>query len=307
MILTQTWLKRLTTSGGLARRAAMITALTSCTIVAISTIWGWAFGTPVDVSTPARTVVNRAMLVGGFAQDCVVRLLTATQSQQRSLTGCWPSTDQMRLPTTPATVVDTPGIAAVTLQDDAGGAQQWSVVVSVSQRPFASASPHRACYRLPVLYSRYGLRATLRPALVNCPGPGADVPLAYPTTVPDSSILFSTVNGFICSYLTAQGRLERYVTPKSGLVPAAGYRSATVVKLLSSTAVPDHDIPAENSRVHVVATVDILTSQFAPLRLDYPMTLTVTSGRWSVADLDLAPQIAPGAELTPVMPGTGNP
>ena len=39
----------------------------------------------------------------------------------------------------------------------------------------------------------------------------------------------------------------------------------------------------------------------------YPMTLTVTSGRWSVAGLDLAPQIAPDAELTPVLPGTGNP
>ena len=306
-MLTQTWRNRLTTSGGLGRRVAMIVALSSCTVVALSTIWGWIFSKPVDVSTPARSVVNRAMLVGTFGQDCVVRLLTATQAQQRSLASCWPTNGQLRLPTTPATVVETPGISAVTLQDDQGSSQQWSVVVSVSERPFASATPHLACYRLPVLYSRYGLRATLRPALVNCPGPGADVPLSYPTTVAASSALFSTVNGFIGSYLTAQGSLERYVTPKSGLVPAAAYRSAAVAKLVASQTVPDHEIPADGATVHAIATVDIITSQFAPLQLDYPMTLTVTSGRWSVAALDLAPQIAPGAELTPVVPGTGSP
>ena len=306
-MLTQTWTNRLTTSGGLARKAALIVALASCTVVALSTIWGWVFGKPVDVSTPARSVVNRAMLVGTFAQDCVVRLLTASQSQQRSLASCWPANDQTRLPTTPATIVDTPGISAVTLQDDRGDSQQWSVVISVSERPFASASPRLACYRLPVLYSRYGLRATLRPALVNCPGPGADVPLSYPVTVAPNSILFTTVSGFLTSYLTAQGNLERYVTPKSGLVPAATYRSASLVKLLSTRAVPDQDIPADGATVHAIATIDVVTSQFAPMRLDYPMTLTVTSGRWSVAGLDLAPQIAPDAELTPVLPGTGNP
>ena len=304
---TQTWTNRLTTSGGLARKAAMIVALASCTVVALSTIWGWAFGKPVDVSTPARSVVNRAMLVGTFASDCVVRLLTASQGQQRSLANCWPANDQTRLPTTPAAIVDTPGVSAVTLQDDRGDSQQWSVVVSVSERPYASATPRLACYRLPVLYSRYGLRATLRPALVNCPGPGADVALGYPVTVAPTSVLFSSVSGFLTSYLTAQGSLERYVTPKSGLVPAATYRSVSLAKLLSTRAVPDQDIPTDGATVHAVATVDVVTSQFAPLRLDYPITLTVTSGRWSVAGLDLAPQIAPEAELTPVLPGTGNP
>ena len=306
-MLTQTWTNRLTTSGDLARKAATIVAFASCTIVALSTIWGWVFSKPVDVATPARSVVNRTMLVGTFASDCVVRLLTASQSQQRSLANCWPANDQTRLPTTPAAIVDTPGVSAVTLQDDRGDSQQWSVVVSVSERPYASATPRLACYRLPVLYSRYGLRATLRPALVNCPGPGADVALGYPVTVAPTSVLFSTVSGFLTSYLTAQGSLERYVTPKSGLVPAATYRSVSLAKLLSTRAVPDQDIPTDGATVHAVATVDVVTSQFAPLRLDYPITLTVTSGRWSVAGLDLAPQIAPEAELTPVLPGTGNP
>lgn len=306
-LLTRTWRRRLTTTGGWGRRAGMIVALFSCAVVALSTIWGWAFGTPLDVATPARSVVNRAMLVGTFGQDCVVRLLTATQSQQRGLGDCWAATAGVRLPTTPATVVDTPGIAAVTLQDDRGDAQQWSVVVSVSERPFASATPRLACYRIPVLYSRYGLRAMLRPALVNCPGPGADVALSYPVTVAASSVVFGTVNGFVSAFLTAQGSLERYVTPSAGLVPAATYRSARLVKLVAGQAVPDQQIPADGATVRVIATVDVVTGQFAPLQLDYPMTLVVSSGRWSVAALDFAPQIAPGAELVPVIPGTGRP
>ena len=111
-MLTRTWRRRLTTTGGWGRRAAMGVALFSCTVVALSTIWGWAFSTPLDVATPARSVVNRAMLVGTFGQDCVVRLLTATQSQQRGLGDCWASNAGLRLPTTPATVVDKIGRAS---------------------------------------------------------------------------------------------------------------------------------------------------------------------------------------------------
>jgi hypothetical protein len=303
-MLTNTWQKRLTTSCGLLRRAALIVALTSCTIVAVSTIWSWLFAKPIDVATPARSVVNRALLVGTFAQDCVVRLLTATQSQQQALSSCWPQQDQVRLPTTPSAVIESPGIAAVTLQDDRADAQQWSVVISVSQRPYQSATPHNACYRLPVVYSRYGLRATLRPALVNCPGPGADVALSYPVTVAASSTVFTTVSGFISSYLTGAGGLERYVTTSSGLVSAADYRSAKVTKLVANRAVPDQQVPPDGATLHVIATVDIITSQFSPLQLDYPFALTATSGRWTVSALDLAPQLAQGGELTPVMPTT---
>ena len=61
-------------------------------------------------------------------------------------------------------------------------------------------------------------------------------------------------------------------------------------------------MPADGTTLHVLATVNAVTSQFAPLQLDYPIALTVTSGRWSVSGLDYAPLLAQGAELTPVIP-----
>src|ERR1700756_1412707 len=195
-MLTNTWHHRLTSTGSLARRAGVITGLTSCSIVAIATIWGWITGDPIDVAGPARSAVNRTALVGSYAQDCVTRWLTATASQQQSLHDCWSLRDPIRLPTTPAAVVDSPAVSAVTLVADAGAAQQWSVVISVSERPYQSATPHTSFYRLPVVYSSYGVRATALPARINGPGPGADAPLGYPVTLAATSPVFSTVAGF---------------------------------------------------------------------------------------------------------------
>jgi Conjugative transposon protein TcpC len=301
-MLTNTWHQRLEGTGNLVRRAGFVVGVGSCTVVATATIWGWIFSDPIDVAGPARSAVNRTSLVGSYAQDCVTRWLTATQSHQQSLHDCWTLADPIRLPVTPAVVVSSPAISAVTLISDSGAAQQWSVVVSVSQRAFEAATPHTAFYRLPVVYSNYGVRADALPARVNGPGAGADAPLGYPTAVADTSPAFTTVKGFLTSYLTGAGGLERYVTTDSGLLPAADYHSAQVTKLLANRAAPDHDVPANGTTLHVLATVNALTNQFAPLQLDYPIALTVTSGRWSVSALDYAPLLAEGAELTPVIP-----
>jgi Conjugative transposon protein TcpC len=301
-MLTNTWRQRLEGTGKLFRRAGFVVGVGSCTVVAIATIWGWIVSDPIDVAGPARSAVNRTSLIGSYAQDCVTRWLTATQSHQQSLHDCWTLADPIRLPVTPAVVVSSPAVSAVTLVSDSGAAQQWSVVVAVSERPFQAATPHTAFYRLPVVYSNYGVRADALPARVNGPGAGADAPLGYPTALVDTSPPFTTVKGFITSFLTGAGGLERYVTTDSGLLPAADYRSAQVTKLLANRSAPENDVPADGTTLHVLATVNALTSQFAPLQLDYPIVLTVTSGRWTVSALDYAPLLAEGAELTPVIP-----
>ena len=61
-------------------------------------------------------------------------------------------------------------------------------------------------------------------------------------------------------------------------------------------------MPADGTTLHVLATVSAVTAQFAPVQLDYPIALKVTSGRWSVTSLDYAPLLAADAELTPVIP-----
>ena len=98
--------------------------------MAIATIWGWIFNDPIDVAGPARSAVNRTALVGSYAQDCVTRWLTATASHQQVLHDCWSLRDPIRLPTTPALIVTSPAVSAVTLVSDTGTAQQWSVVIT---------------------------------------------------------------------------------------------------------------------------------------------------------------------------------
>jgi hypothetical protein len=301
-MLTNTWRNRLDHTGTLFRRAGLVVGVGSCSVVALATIWGWMFNDPIDIGGPARSAVNRTALVGSYAQDCVTRWLTATHSHQQSLHDCWSLHDPIKLPTTAAVVVSSPAVSAVTLVSDTGAAQQWSVVVSVAERPFEAATPHTAYYRLPVVFSNYGVRASALPARVNGPGSGADAPLGYPTAVAGTSPVFVTVTGFITSFLTGAGGLERYVTTDSGLLPAADYRSAQVTKLVASHTAPDHDVPADGTTLHLLATVNVVTNQFAPLQLDYPIALTVTSGRWTVSALDYAPLLAGNAELTPVIP-----
>lgn len=306
-MLTNTWRHRLDTTGAMVRRAALAVGIGSCTVVAASTIWGWITDDPIDVAGPARSAVNRTALIGSYAEDCVIRWLTATATHPQTVQDCWSLRDQMRLPTTPAVIVSSPTVSAVTLVNDLGTKQQWSAVITVSERPFEAATPHTAYYRLPVVYSNYGPRASALPARVNGPGAGADAPLAYPTTVADTSPVFSTVAGFLTSYLTTGGGLERYVTADSHLLPAADYRSVRVSKLLANHGAPDHDVPADGTTLHVLATADAVTNQFSPTQLNYPILLKVTSGRWSVAGLDYAPLLDGDAELTPVIPTATTP
>jgi hypothetical protein len=301
-MLTTTWRHRLHTGRRLARRAGFTVALASCTVVALSTIWGWLTASPIDVAGPARSAVNRAALVGAYAQGCITRWLTATQAHQQTLTDCWSLHDPIKLPTTPAVVVDSAAVSAVTLVTDTATAQQWSVVVSVSERPYQSATPTMTFYRLPVVYSSYGVRASALPARITGPGPGADAPLGYPVTLAATNPAFRTVTGFLTAYLTDAGGLDRYVTADSGLLPTAAYRSAALTKLVAQQTIPDQGIPPDGTQTHVLATVDAVTTQFAPRREDYPLTLTVISGRWTVAAVDFAPLLAEGADLTPVLP-----
>ncbi|MCA2243428.1 MULTISPECIES: conjugal transfer protein [Mycobacteriaceae] len=307
---TKTWQRRIDTTGGWIGRAFFIAAVASCSIVALSTIWGWIFDHPIDVHGPARKEVNRTELVGNFARQCVEKALTVTNTQRASLQSCWANQDQQQpLPTNPGAVISSPGVAAVTLEDDLGYAQQWSVIVSVSERPYAAAPAAEKCYRIPVLYSSYGLQATSRPGKADCAGAGATLPLGYPTTLSNRSPVFHTLTGFFESYLTNTGGLDRYITEKSGLVAVPDYRSARdggpaprIVKLQSTRAVPDDAMPADGTTIHVFATVDSVTRQFSPRREDYALSLTVISGRWMVAGIDYAPQLASQAELTPVVP-----
>jgi hypothetical protein len=172
-------------------------------------------------------------------------------------------------------------------------------VVGVTQRPYESAAPTRALYRVPVLYSKYGLRAINLPARIGSGGSGADTALGYSGSVAAKDPLFVVVQGFVNAYLTKAGGLDRYVTAHSRLVSLGdAYQSATVTAL-SATSAPTGP-PGDGDVVRVLARVIAITSQYAPTELVYPLTLTGVGGRWMVAAIDHAPVMSAETRLTPI-------
>ncbi len=87
-LLTNTWRRRIDTSGSTLRKVLQTIAFTACTIVALSTMWGWITDEPLDIDGPARAAVNRTDYIGGYAVNCVRLLLTVTEAQRSALNTC---------------------------------------------------------------------------------------------------------------------------------------------------------------------------------------------------------------------------
>lgn len=307
MRLNNTWRSRLATSGSLGARMGRPVVLALATLAGLNLVWQLFFGAPTDVVGPARTVVNKSAVVGSFAQDYVSVWLTATSQDTASLAQFVSlSSSDLTLPSTPAVVIGAPTVVAVTYEGVAGKdatSEVYSVVVGVTERPYESASPTRAVYRVPVLWSQFGPRALGLPARVGGPGPGADLPMSYPSTLAQADPAYQVVAGFISAYLTAAGGVERYVTSDALLVGLGdAYQSATVSAVTATTK--PAAVPADGETVRILAQVNAVTSQYAPAQLTYPLTLRGLGGRWSVAALDPAPAVSQVDDPVPVATST---
>ena len=302
MQMSRTWQRRLQRGKRAATAAGKPLVLGLAALAGLNMVWQFLFGAPPDLVTPSREVVNKSAVVSAFAQDYVSVWLTASQSDVASLNQ-FVTVDNasLQLPSTPAVVINTPTVVAVTYAGLAGkdaDAEVFSVVVGVTQRPYESASPQRALYRVPVLWSRYGPRAASLPARISGPGAGADLPLSYPTTLSESDPAYSVASGFLTAYLTGDGQVERYVTAESKLLGVPGaYQSITVSAITAVS--PPPTTPADGQTVRVLATVTAINSQYAPTELSYPLTLTGVGGRWLVAAIDFAPAVSTDDALVP--------
>jgi Conjugative transposon protein TcpC len=290
--LSKTWQARLRRSrrrsGALARLAvavgAVLGAAAACQV----------FVTPAhpDIGGIAQQTDNRQAQVGGFAADFVVTWLTATTADRASLQRFITIGDgaTLALPTTPAAVITAPHWVSVVNRGTAGDTTIYAATVSVNERPYASASPTRAFYRVGVAMWNYQLRVIDVPARINDPGPGVDVKTGYPNTLSADSPLRSLVSGFIATYLTATTGLDRYVVAGSSLAPIGGYQTAVLTSVATDRPVPSSPAPGE--QVHVLAHVTAQTSQFATINFAYPLTVENTAGTWMVAAIDLTPEIS---------------
>lgn len=306
MKMSRTWEARLKRSQSAGLAVVRPAVLCLAALAGLHLVWQFLFGAPVDVVGPARTVVNKSAVVSSFAQDYVSVWLTATSSDAAAITAfVSKNTAELKLPSTPAWVITTPTVVAVTLTGYAGkdaDAEVFSVVVGVTQRPYESASPTRALYRVPVLWSKYGPRAVSLPARIGGPGPGAGLPMTYRASLSASDPAFNAVSGFLTAYLTSAGGASRYVTADS-LLSGLGdaYQSVTLTSLTATQ--PPPTVPADGESVRVLARVDAVTSQYAPTQLVYPLTLQGVGGRWVVADVDQAPSMSVDDDLVPVLRG----
>jgi hypothetical protein len=293
--LSRTWKARLHRWSSHARTAATVA-------LSAAAVFGAAAGCRVflapqrpDIAAIAQRVGNQADQVGAFASDFVVTWLTATTAQRTALQRFITLPDSaLTLPTTPAAVVTAPQVASVIHCGTAGDADVYATTVSVTERPYASAQSTRSFYRVPVSMWNYQPRALTLPARINGPGPGADFRTAYPQALSADSPVSGLVRGFVSTYLTSTGGLDRYVLADSGLAPVGGYQSATVSTLSADRPVPQNAAP--NAPVHVLATVLAQTAQFVTVALVYPLTVENSDGTWMVAAVDLAPQLADEAQ-----------
>jgi Conjugative transposon protein TcpC len=297
--LSKTWKTRLRRWRAHCRSAGLMA-------LAAAAVFGAAAGCRVflvpdhtNIAGIAQRVGNQRDQVGAFASDFVVSWLTGTTAQRAALQRFISLPDNApALPTTPAAVVTAPQVVSVIDTGSVGEAELYSATVSVNERPYASAEPTRAFYRVPVSMWNYQPRALALPARVNGPGLGADFQTTYPQALSGDSPVYSVVSGFIRTYLTAATGLDRYVMAGTALAPVGGYQSATVSFIKSDRAVPAS--PAPGARIHVLAGVTAETSQFATVTMEYPLNVENSDGTWMVAAIDLVPRIGEDAGANPV-------
>jgi hypothetical protein len=306
--MSRTWRNRLGRGHQLARRVGVA-------LLVMGALVGFAAGIKVflvaahpddtDVAAITYRVGNQRDAAGQFAANFVGTVLTTPQSRRAAAVARFitlPAADTVAASSVPATdpapaVIDTPKVWSVVATGTVGEANLYSVIIVVQQRPYVSAPSTIAFYRVPVSIWRYQPRAMDMPTPISDPGPGADISISYEHSLSPSSPVYAVVSGFMNTYLTSTTGLDRYVVADSWIKPIAGYQSATITTAATDAEVPDQ--PAPGTQIHVRATVDAQTAQFASVPFTFPLTVKNSGGTWMIANIDLNPQIAQDSDTKP--------
>jgi hypothetical protein len=305
--MSKTWQQRMHRGRRVARRAGLA-------VVAACAVFGFAAGVKVfvvaahpdegDVAAIAHRIDNQRDAAGQFAADFVAAVLTTPATNQAVLQRfiTLPESETQPVASSsgapPPAVINTPKVWSVVPQGSAGDVDLYSVTVVVQQRPYASAEPSRAFYRVPVSIWQFQPRAMDWPVPVSDPGPGADVKVGYDHQLIPASPVYAVVNGFITTYLTATTGLDRYVVADSWIKPIGGYQSVIIKTADTDTEIPDTAAPG--AQIHVRATVIARTSQFAAITFMFPLTVENSGGTWMIGNIDFIPRLAGKGETVPV-------
>lgn len=312
--VNKTWQRRIANAKGRGPEIARTTGAALGALSFVILVFSAACSTPDDVSAQARSAVNRAAAVSSFAQDCVSTWLTATAKDAAAVQDCTTvASGELKLPTTPLVLIGNPSVVAVTYSGKAGrdaDTDLYSVIVGVNQRPYGSATPLRALYRVSVLLNNYGTRLTTLPARIGGLGAGADLPTNYPVTVGPQEQMFTLAAGFLDAYLTPVGGVDRYVTADSGLVTLGAVYQSVWVTSVSASATPPVGAPdgsVVRLLVHASASASKVSDeqkkrrQYPPsIQMVYPLSVLKASGQWQIAAIDESPTMSNEEALSPV-------
>lgn len=312
--VNKTWQRRIANTKGRGPEIARTTGSALGALSFVILIIIGACSTPDDVAAQARSAVNKAAAVGSFAQDCVSTWLTATSKDSAAIQDCTTvASGELKLPTTPLVLAGNPSVVAVTYSGKAGrdsDTDLYSVIIGVNQRPYGSATPLRALYRVSVSLNQYGTRLTTLPARIGGLGSGADLPTDYPADLGPQDQLFTLASGFLEAYLTPAGGVDRYVTADSGLVTlGAVYQSVWVTSAAASTVPPAYapDGSVVRLLVHASASASKVSDeqkkrrQYPPsIQMVYPLSVLKVSGQWQIAAVDESPAMSNEDALSPV-------
>lgn len=281
---------------------------------------------PVAMSAPD---VASALGPAGFAQLYVDAYVAAGEGSQNTLTAFYPAAAQAAFTGKPGTfhagqtatvrmttvapgywsvIVGTrvtgPGAATLTQAgDDPGDAVDGTATSDGVLRYFQVA------VRAAGAGSRSGYTAVALPAEVSAPGRSGTPSLDYGPSTPAqaSDPAVQTLDAFLDAYLAGAGELDRYLSPGTSLaaVSPAPYTSVQVSQVAdhgADSAAPDaaaDRAPADGAQRRLLVDVVATTPSGQRRPLTYAVDLRARAGRWEVAGVDAAPDLAASASAGP--------
>lgn len=282
---------RLSTAGRWFRWGAM-SVLVLFAVLGVAAFYRVFISPPeLNIEATGQRTANEHDQIGGFAGDFVETWLTSTDSAASTLAtfidmdlaGPPPARD------TAAASEARSRQAAVLDRGSVGEVEQYSVTVTVMERPIAAAPPRRKFYRMPVIVWHQQPRIIGWPVPVNGPGPGVQVKLEYPKTLEQASPLYRTLGEFVATYLTKTTGMDRYALPGT-VSPVGGYSSATLTSAQLSDGLPKD--PPAGYKIRALLHVSAKTGQKVPVSITMPVTLENSNGTWMVSGIDLVPVLS---------------
>ncbi|SEO89623.1 Conjugative transposon protein TcpC [Actinacidiphila rubida] len=275
---------------------------------------------PVRVAAANVSDSGTSLGPAGFAQLYVAAYIEAGEGSQKALAAFYPAAAQVSL-SGKAGEQRAEQTAAVRFTTVAPG--YWSVIVAARVTgPTVAADPaveppnptgagssglryFQVAVRATGAAGQGGYVAVALPAEVSEPGHGGAPSLDYGPSVPAQAadLAVQTLQAFLGAYLTGAGELDRYLSPGTQLAPVtpAPYTAVTVAQVAEhagATAPNTAQAPADGAVRRLLVDTAATTGSGQQRPLTYAVVLKARAGRWEVAAIDAAPDLATGATPT---------